>query len=134
VRYRYELATASNHVVWGCIAKWFLEQGSGNNLSAVCHTYTPLVTLPWSHRSLSLESPLTGATRLARLSSLSSLTQVTQLVTGRLDEEAYPGGAGVGRHCLDSFKSSVRWHTPPAVEYVKYVVFFLFLWLSFPTT
>jgi hypothetical protein len=49
------------------------------------------LSFPVVHRSLCLESPLTGATRLARLGCLSALTQVTQLVTGRLDEEAYPG-------------------------------------------
>jgi hypothetical protein len=47
-------------------------------------------------RALSLESPITGATRLACLTALSGLTQLTQLVTGRLDHEAFPGRVMLG--------------------------------------
>lgn len=61
-----------------------------------CGSLTPL-SLLHSLRSLSLESPLTGATRLARLSQLSQLSQLTRVVTGRLDDEAYSGERqGVG--------------------------------------
>lgn len=56
-----------------------------------CAQLTPLRALE-GLRTLSLDSPLTGATRLARLAQISCLKSVTELVTGKLDNEAYTGG------------------------------------------
>lgn len=77
---------------------WLLDCGQLRGLTALT-----------SLRSLDLESPITGATRLVRLTALADLTHLTQLVTGRLDDECFSGRVLLGGMSSGQREQALAW-------------------------